>query len=532
MHKRLCILSICLVLSSISALRRLNNFDDLRNVNYGKHFPRHGLKLLFWFAQIITSVDQNNVFQVNFEPRRGDFGFHRFRNYEHILPPLNYLYDGYYSVGNLNSPAATALPNFVTWDCYSSHYPEHNMDRFVAAVIQNNPTRINRVFLTSHTYQQNSFEPYDTYHYDRYTFEDALRIFNEPGLAAFLTLVEYDVYYSYRNSILRYSIPNFSGLKLSYQPRQYDKLEQLKLEVRTTSKGYAKLIWENIPVKIQEKYPVQVAVCISKYTDQGCYVKTVDECSSFSDTSVALNPGLQPQLFIKRDDLGKTIIFHGPVFDEANRVIPTTIIGFDASLQLYTKDGWACSRLFIKKTFSDWKKVFYNSWVGFYSSKENANNKYYTYQWVVKFDGIQDGRGGDDYDVYQYESSLAIAPGVQIRFLLDKRYDYLIAQTLAWEDSQNVTVCEGGTKSVEDDGSDVFTLNTGISGVSPETKSSLISPRRTTLVRSFPWGREKRKSQLGEGILGDFTQTKLPSLGRSREDDIRCGLSPTEREKT
>nr|XP_055062993.1 uncharacterized protein LOC129446066 [Misgurnus anguillicaudatus] len=345
------------------------------------------------------------------------------------------------------------------------------MDRFIAAVIQNNPTRINRVFLTSRTYQQNSFEPYDTYEiapelihqirrpnnislvdfnsylfntlsqniditdYQRYTFEDALRIFNEPGLAAFLTLVGYDVYYSYRNSILRYSTPNFSGLKLSYQPPQYDKLDQLKLEMRTMSKGYAKLIWENIPVKIQEKYPVQVAVCNSKYTDQGCYVKTVDECPSFS---VALNHGLQPQLFIKQDDLGKTIIFHGPVFDEANRVIPTTIIGFDASLQLYTKDGWACARLFIKKTFRDWKKVFYNSWVGFYSSKYNANNKYYTYQYVVKFKGIQDGRGGDDYDVYQYESSLAIAPGVQIRFLLDKTYDYLIAQTLAWEDSQNV----------------------------------------------------------------------------------------------
>lgn len=53
---------------------------------YGKHFSHHGLKLLFWFAQRITSADQNNVLQVNFKPSRGDFGFHWIQNYDHILP--------------------------------------------------------------------------------------------------------------------------------------------------------------------------------------------------------------------------------------------------------------------------------------------------------------------------------------------------------------------------------------------------------------------------------------------------------------
>lgn len=68
----------------------------------------------------------------------------------------------------------------------------------------------------------------------------ALRIYHEPGLAGFLASVGYVVYYSYSSSIFRCSSSNFSGMKLSHQPGQYDEFRDLKLEIRTTTEGLQK----------------------------------------------------------------------------------------------------------------------------------------------------------------------------------------------------------------------------------------------------------------------------------------------------
>lgn len=119
----------------------------------------HVMWPLFWFAQSINSVEENNVFQVNFEPSRVDFWFHWFQNYKHILPPINQLY---YAIllfcrSHVEPPSCQLL-----WHGIFTVHTENNIDSLVVAVMQNNQTGISRVFLTSDIYTQNSFEPYDT----------------------------------------------------------------------------------------------------------------------------------------------------------------------------------------------------------------------------------------------------------------------------------------------------------------------------------------------------------------------------------
>ncbi|KAK9980079.1 hypothetical protein ABG768_013476 [Culter alburnus] len=219
--------------------------------------------------------------------------------------------------------------------------------------------------------------------------------------------------------------------------------EGIKLEIKTTTQGYSKLIWENIPAEIcqLEKYKyVYFDICQNTYssdrvsTGEGCtQVKVLNnESSGALDTSVALNAGLQPRLRLYTSYYSKADFWYGPEFDGANKVIPIRIKGFDASLQLYAKNGKACARLYIKKTFSDWKNVLYYSWVGFYKSSQDKNDGYYTYQYAVKF-AMFDSTSIKNYDIYQYDSSLTLSPGVQIRFLLDKKYNSVLAQTTPWE---------------------------------------------------------------------------------------------------
>lgn len=50
------------------------------------------------------------------------------------------------------------------------------------------------------------------------------------------------------------------------------------------------------------------------------------------------------------------------------------IKGHDVSLQIYTEEGYACTRLYIKKSFTDWVDTFDYSWVGFYSDEHQGTS--------------------------------------------------------------------------------------------------------------------------------------------------------------
>ncbi|KAJ7997535.1 hypothetical protein DPEC_G00230020 [Dallia pectoralis] len=104
-----------------------------------------------------------------------------------------------------------------------------------------------------------------------------------------------------------------------------------------------------------------------------------------------------------------------------------------ALLQIYNNTGYASARLYIKKTFNDWKNTFYYSWVGFYADGDKNDDEYNNnrWQWAVKFTKDNDSKC-DEYDVYEYQSGMPLSSGVQARFMLksgDRR-----AHTAPWND--------------------------------------------------------------------------------------------------
>jgi len=470
---RPCFPLFCLFLVSVSSVKKLSNIDDLKNIDYGKSAPRHGLQLLFWFAQKVLNVDdQNNILilESNFDPHRGDFGFHRYLNKEGILPSLG-TGQKYYTVGNLKSPGAKALPAYVGRYYRNTNVPQRNMDRLIVSMEQNRPQRILRVFITSHNLHKNDFNPSDTYEIDPalilqigdphnctldqkhndgiYTIPHDTQDKISDRFNKFLT----ETGYSSTDCTHSHS----SRRKKRSPYLQCNTYEGIKLEMKATTQGYLKLIWE-MPAEIidNSKY-VKIEICQNTYSSDTNDVETqvrkqlnIYESSGALDTSVPLNTGLQPRLRLYPSlfDLHFTnpIIWYGSEFDGANGVIPAIIKGFDAALQLYAADGKACARLYIKKTFSKWMDVLFYSWVGFYKSSLDKNDDYYTFQYADRF-AKTENYITQIYDIYQYDSSLVIAPGVQIRFLLDKKYDKVLAQTPPWEGVEELTISDCGKQS-------------------------------------------------------------------------------------
>lgn len=348
---RLCILFLCVLLVRVIAVRnipKLNSINDLKNVNYGRPYPHHGLQLLFWFSQR-AHVDQTGII-IDFNPLLGDFGFHYFGNRDpRILPGIENN-RRYSIVGNLDYTRADEFPAYVRTYSYSRSQ-ERNMDRLIVSVNRYNPYRIHNVYITTHGTVWGSFNPAATY-------EIGPALIQELGADRRQVCIEtenYCCYYIYNRN--------------------------------------------------------------SENTED-------EECDTF------LEEMQYWQWWYRRTKRS---------VDDANKVTPTRIKGFDASLQLYTEDGYACARLYIKKTFSNWKDTnnFYYSWVGFYTGIQMSNKDYNTYQYAINFDKVE-GDATEVYDIYTYKSSLAIASGVQIRFLLDKEYNRELAQTTPWEGTEEV----------------------------------------------------------------------------------------------
>uniref|UniRef100_A0A8K9XZI2 Uncharacterized protein n=1 Tax=Oncorhynchus mykiss TaxID=8022 RepID=A0A8K9XZI2_ONCMY len=149
-------------------VRTLNNMEELRGSGFGRPWPRHGLKLLFWFANDYIVFDNDNQMFANYDPEEGHFGFHHFRNRlecennvcKRLLPD-----DGYpfYEVGNLHLTAAYSMPNYVrkynTGDIDTS-----NMDRLIISMRPD--MTVDRVYVTQHE-DLRSFDPVNTYRISR-----------------------------------------------------------------------------------------------------------------------------------------------------------------------------------------------------------------------------------------------------------------------------------------------------------------------------------------------------------------------------
>ncbi|XP_070298594.1 uncharacterized protein [Salvelinus sp. IW2-2015] len=424
--------------------------------------------LLHWLANTIQM--DNNDMTLNFNATRGDYGIHFYGNADkhHPLPILSRRRGSYYSLRNIyrntSNNGAMALPLYVTQGF------ENNRDRVVLRVRDegSNQYIVDEVYVTQHypinENRGSGYDPTKTYRVNVSLLRqiqslptidqiEIPRIYNveinhnslqeleniwghTPGLALLLAIV------------LHFTCPNIffkeQALRLTSQPqsgmdkpRVEDDKSLIKLEVKTTDRGKARIIWSGIPKRLLDQ-----GVMVVLYKTNGSESKldrasVRGKASGSYNTSVPLNPGLQVRLHKKvmilcvfatiGDEICRSSEFH-----DANREIPVDIIGYDASLQLFVKDGKACARLYVKKSFTAWKKTFNNSWVGFYSSEGTLDHK--TWQWAVKFseESCSDWAEISEYDVYVYKSSMTMSPGVQARFILEKSGGEK-ARTPPWE---------------------------------------------------------------------------------------------------
>uniref|UniRef100_A0A8C5BCN7 Uncharacterized protein n=1 Tax=Gadus morhua TaxID=8049 RepID=A0A8C5BCN7_GADMO len=155
------------VLSTESTIRILNSINDLKKIPFGQSVPKHSLVLLHWFANTI-GFDNNDLMELTFEPRHGDYGTHHYGNYEGVLdrlPPGQQ----YYTLGNINPMIninGISLPSYVTGDLnHLLGSEELNRARIIFSLLDQDT--IDQVFITQHYHASQGlgtvYDPVHTY---------------------------------------------------------------------------------------------------------------------------------------------------------------------------------------------------------------------------------------------------------------------------------------------------------------------------------------------------------------------------------
>ncbi|XP_060720644.1 uncharacterized protein LOC132841990 [Tachysurus vachellii] len=481
-HLLLCGFLFYSILTSAVAIQTLRNIKDLKNTTTSmKEFPRHGLMLLHWFANTVD-IDSGEEMQLTFDPGQGSYGLHCYENTDKRAP-FDSSESLYYSLGNLDRGSARMLPFYVMQDFHhAGESPQKNIDRVLVQVQKSNQRKVEKVYMTEYQGRGRSYDPDETYEISvqlliqiralgmdiaceandpRLDFSlceflnhqqkaaKVLMLYPQvPGLEWFLTLAGYNI--DSRTDIFLQA--SFCAMNQTANPNDncsppsngisdvmHNKVE---LEVKSTSGGYAKITWSGIPENVA-RMKLKIGIYKGRTNTEPLREYPLNGRTYGSiDTTVPLNPGLHVQLLQSEKipyyfffgTTYYTMIWKGPELDEANRIPPVNIRGYQSSLQLYTKDGYACARLYIKKSFTSWKNAFNNAWVGIYTKKTDDNAKYKEYEWCKNFEKSSEVECTLDYEIYQYESSVHIGPGVQARFMLTSHYGSEKASTVAWEE--------------------------------------------------------------------------------------------------
>ncbi|XP_056592052.1 uncharacterized protein wu:fc75a09 [Triplophysa dalaica] len=147
-------------------VRRIKDISELQESGFGQPWPRHGLKLLYWFADECISDAWNDDMILLCDPTGGDFGFHFFSNRCNrpsvkLLPDVKF---HYYVVGNLNSPGAYMLPDYVREDNTRRIEDNSNADRIIVCYPGEN--KFGKVYVTTHKDKSN-YDPSATFHITR-----------------------------------------------------------------------------------------------------------------------------------------------------------------------------------------------------------------------------------------------------------------------------------------------------------------------------------------------------------------------------
>lgn len=415
-----------LFIPTTSSTRTLSTTEELANYNitFGKTFPRHGLKLLYWFIDHVE-IDQNNVINLgDIDPSRCDYGFHKFENVEKKFPSD---YGSYYIVGNLNPKAcAGQFPDYVTADFYNTrNNPNRNRDRIVVQTNMIAPSRVNRVYITQQYLNTSNYDEDNTYEISPKLLRKIKSITEE-----FRTPDEFLRQAGYCfNSKNEFIASKFHCIWDSFSmadPRQEipkcDTCCVMKLEVTSSDTGNARITWSGIPKTILNNI-LMLKLYGNMSSSRALYSSRVGHQQTGSqDTSAHLDGGLQVRL-MEADRCDKEI-WASQEYDEANKQLPTLVSGYNASLGLFVKQGKATVRLYINELFTDWKDKFSNSWVGFYGNQFDGHKNYINYQWVTYLEKNIIG--------YEFRSHLFLHPGVQVRFFLHKGYSCVLAYTVPW----------------------------------------------------------------------------------------------------
>lgn len=140
-------------------LRTLNELAHLRDSEFGQPSPRHGLNLLYWFANKYVKFDEDNEMCWRYHPKKRWYGFHPFENrYDEnvrLLPETDF---PYYEVGNLGKPRSNKLPGYVRCD-YTGYHDGSNIDRIIVSV---DGEYFDRVYITEHL-GDSDYNPHGTY---------------------------------------------------------------------------------------------------------------------------------------------------------------------------------------------------------------------------------------------------------------------------------------------------------------------------------------------------------------------------------
>ncbi|XP_020793980.1 uncharacterized protein LOC110172443 isoform X2 [Boleophthalmus pectinirostris] len=397
-----------------------------------------------------------------------------------MLDPLPRGYR-YYTVGNLHEDTSRSLPTYVLQPPVRE-YVGNNMDRIIFRVQERSsrPSRIDRVYLTQHyrqhEHQGTRYNPELTYHIST-TLLHEMRLFSVEhnprtlrelrdmfdsdaqdsqlwdlkniwgnslaclGLLLFIVIEEKHSKKrpttnrpqstARRNTQADYVVDIPDEINYLMYNNHSEQRNQVLLDVVTGKNGKATIVWRNVSGPRLKEGVAVVLFKHEKDQEASSTYKLIKHSEGSYDTSVPLNEGLQVRLHrAERQCLFWTKvreeICRGPAFKSPDLVV---IAGYDAYLKLFVKDGKACARLFVKKSFRRWRSEFEKSWVGFYDSeyRDTAEYKWWKWQWVTNF---TQGPDSGDYNTYEYYSSMIVAPGVQARFILR---DYrAIACTPAW----------------------------------------------------------------------------------------------------
>lgn len=449
MDRKGCLWFIFLSLSFLTTSgvkKTLKILEDLQdnNIEFGKKFPRHGLKLLFWLSRNVE-IDQNDVINLrDIDPSRGDFGFHRFYNRENVFPS-----DGnnfhYYSLGNANpysvidnnGQTVRQLPSDITEDYFNTRNTQRwdtvtrqdaNRDRIVVQFNRFDLRRGRRLYITQHPRGGNTYDGQHTYEISSQLLRDIQDISTQEE---FLRCVHYD--FNSNNNVYQqifHCNPQFRRFR---REALCDTRESLKLAVLPDDDAKARITWRGIPKTIlKSSLSLKLYANMNSSMELESY-KVGEQQSGSRGTLVPLDPGLQLRLVESALYTPDNQIWVSPEFDEANGKLPTNVLGYAASLQLFVKKGKACARLYIHKSFTNWATTFKESWVGFYKSSDDEHNNYETWQWAVNFNENRE-RHTDTHLAYEYQFGSDVHHDVQARFFLRKGYSSVTAHTLTWSD--------------------------------------------------------------------------------------------------